>query len=270
MVAGRQQSQQSRTAGGIPEVRTARMSQRHASRALSAYDRSRPIRMLPDLEHEAERARQRAASVDGWLSDAQGRALFEAAAMTDGRGALVEIGCWKGRSTTWLASGARLAGRRVYAIDPHRRSREDPDADTLNEFLANMRRNGLADVVEPLIMTSEQAAAQLAGPIELLFIDGDHSYEAVRRDAELWLARLMEGGTVMFHDVATAGYDGPRRVVRQMVCRSPQFHRIRRVGSMIVAQRTARRGPQAALWATAVGFLLYIYDGKRALRRLRH
>ena len=225
--------------------------------------------MTPNLEQEAERARQRAAAVDGWLSDAQGRALFEAAASATGRGAIVEIGSWKGRSTTWLASGARLAGLRVHAVDPHRGSREDPAADTLTEFRANLAQSGLSDVVEPLVMTSEEASARVDGPIELLFIDGDHSYEGVRRDAELWLPRVMDGGTVMLHDVATAAYNGPRRVVREMVCRDPAFHRIRRVGSMLVAERTARRSARAALWAATAAILMYIYDGKRALRRLR-
>ena len=221
------------------------------------------------LDDEAERTRQRAALVDGWLSEAQGRALFRAAAETTGRGAIVEIGSWKGRSTTWLASGARLAGRRVYAIDPHCRSRENPSAQTLDEFLGNLARNGLADIVEPLVMTSEAAAAHIEGPVELLFIDGDHSYEAVRRDAELWLPRLIEGGTVMFHDVATAAYSGPRRIVREMVCRSPWFHGISRVGSMIVAHRTGGRGPLAAVWGATAWLLLYIFDAKRALRLLR-
>jgi predicted O-methyltransferase YrrM len=181
----------------------------------------------------------------------------------------VEIGSWKGRSTTWLASGARLAGHRVYAIDPHCRSREYPSAETLDEFLGNLARNGLADIVEPLVMTSEAAAAHIEGPVELLFIDGDHSYEAVRRDAELWLPRLIEGGTVMFHDVATAAYSGPRRIVREMVCRSPWFHGISRVGSMVVAHRTRGRGPLAAVWGATAWLLLYIFDAKRALRRLR-
>ena len=223
----------------------------------------------PPLEEQAEHARQRAALVEGWLSDAQGRALFFAAAETDGRGAIVEIGSWKGRSTTWLASGAHLAGRRVYAIDPHRRSREYPGAETLDEFLGTLARNGLAAVVEPLVMTSEEAASRIEGPVELLFIDGDHSYEAVRRDAELWLPRLIEGGTVMFHDAATAAYSGPRRVVREMVCRSPLFHRINRVGSMVVARRIGRRSPRAAAWGAMAGLLLYLFDAKRALRRLR-
>ena len=228
-------------------------------------------RMDPSArERAAELARQQADDVEGWLSEAQGRALFDAAASATGAGAIVEIGSWKGRSTTWLASGARLAGQRVYAIDPHRGSREDPTADTLKEFRDNLARNGVADVVEPMVMTSEEAAASMTRPIELLFIDGDHSYDGVRRDAELWLPRVMEGGTVMFHDVATAAYSGPRRIVQRMVCGNPGFDRIARVGSMFVARRTACRSPLSALWSRTAAILLYLYDAKRLLRRLRH
>jgi predicted O-methyltransferase YrrM len=224
----------------------------------------------PDRERAAGVARQQANDVEGWLSEAQGRALFDAAAAATGAGVIVEIGSWKGRSTIWLASGARLAGQRVYAIDPHRGSREDPTADTLRDFQVNLARTGLADVVEPMVMSSAEAAARIPGPVELLFIDGDHSYEGVRRDAELWLPRLMDGGIVMFHDVATAAYSGPRRIVRRMVCLSPRFDAIARVGSMVVARRTARRSPRAALWSRTAAMLLYLYDGKQALRRLRH
>jgi predicted O-methyltransferase YrrM len=223
-----------------------------------------------DRERAAELARQQAAAIEGWLSDAQGRALFDAAASSTGAGVIVEIGSWKGRSTTWLAAGARLAGQRVYAVDPHRGSREDPGADTLNEFLGNLARNGLADVVEPLVMSSEEAAASMTRPIEVLFIDGDHSYQGVRRDAELWLPRLMDGGKVLFHDVATAAYSGPRRIVRRMVCHNPRFDGVARVGSMIVARRTARRSARSALWSRTAASLLYLYDIKQALRRMRH
>ena len=121
-----------------------------------------------------DEVRPLAASIEGWLSDAQGCALFRAAAATTGKGLIVEIGSWKGRSTAWLAAGARLAAARVYAVDPHIGSREDPDAATLAAFRANLTDAGLADVVEPLVMTSVEAARMLDGPVELLFIDGNH------------------------------------------------------------------------------------------------
>jgi predicted O-methyltransferase YrrM len=222
---------------------------------------------------DVDAVRRVAATVEGWLSEAQGRALYAAAAAASGRGALVEIGSWKGRSTVWLAHGARTRGLRVYAVDPHRGSREDPAARTLDAFMANLARAGVVDAVEPLVMTSAEATRAIAGPVELLFVDGDHSVAGARHDADLWLPRVMAGGTVLFHDVATSGYSGPRRVFQARICRSPAYHRIRRVGSMAIAERTVRRSAWQALRARLFGVLLYRYDlegtVKRRLRRLR-
>ena len=39
------------------------------------------------------------------------------------------------------------------------------------------------------------------GLADLLFIDGDHSYEGVRRDYELYAPLVVDGGLIAFHDV---------------------------------------------------------------------
>lgn len=36
--------------------------------------------------------------------------------------------------------------------------------------------------------------------INLLFIDGDHSYEGCKRDIEAWVPHMVEHGTILFHD----------------------------------------------------------------------
>jgi len=42
----------------------------------------------------------------------------------------------------------------------------------------------------------------LAGKkLDLLFIDGDHSYEGVKRDWEMYSPLMREGGVVVFHDI---------------------------------------------------------------------
>lgn len=40
------------------------------------------------------------------------------------------------------------------------------------------------------------------GAIDLLFIDGDHSYEGVSRDIAAWLPYVKPGGVAIFHDAA--------------------------------------------------------------------
>jgi predicted O-methyltransferase YrrM len=47
------------------------------------------------------------------------------------------------------------------------------------------------------------------GPLDLLFIDGDHAYESVRRDYELYAPLVRVGGTVAFHDIV----EGPESSV---------------------------------------------------------
>lgn len=49
--------------------------------------------------------------------------------------------------------------------------------------------------------TVEKVRRALDGPIDFLFIDGDHSYEGVRADWELYSPLVRPGGLVAFHDV---------------------------------------------------------------------
>jgi predicted O-methyltransferase YrrM len=51
--------------------------------------------------------------------------------------------------------------------------------------------------------TLEETKRLLSGrPIDLLFIDGDHTYEGVKKDWEMYSPLVRSGGLIVFHDVA--------------------------------------------------------------------
>jgi len=71
-------------------------------------------------------------------------------------------------------------------------------------------RTTLFDGVEADIVRArfEEAVESFEdGSIDVLHIDGLHTYEATKRDHELWGSKLKENGIILFHDVAeSAGY----------------------------------------------------------------
>ncbi|MBW8005269.1 MAG: class I SAM-dependent methyltransferase, partial [candidate division NC10 bacterium] len=143
--------------------------------------------------------------VHGWLTHSEGQLLFRLAKACTGRGVIVEIGSWKGKSTIWLAKGSRSGNKvKIHAIDPHTGSPEEAKSYgkvlTFEEFTANVKNAGVDDTVIPIIKTSSEAAQEFREPIELIFIDGDHQYDMVKLDFELWFPKVIDGGIMAFHD----------------------------------------------------------------------
>ena len=48
---------------------------------------------------------------------------------------------------------------------------------------------------------SQDVSALWSKPISLLFIDGDHSYEGVKKDTLSWEPFIKRGGTILYHDI---------------------------------------------------------------------
>jgi predicted O-methyltransferase YrrM len=125
---------------------------------------------------------------------------------------VVEIGAWKG-GTALLWS--RIALEKVVSVDlpmgPFGGATAHLDiaaCEKRNSEIAERCPNFvgiLGNSQEP--KTLGAAARALDGKlVDLLFIDGDHTYEGVKRDFEAWSQIVKPGGWVAFHDIA----DTPR------------------------------------------------------------
>jgi predicted O-methyltransferase YrrM len=115
----------------------------------------------------------------------------------------VEIGSARGRSAASIGMALKENGAgRLYAIDPHRQT-EWNDDDSVNSFAhisRNLEKLQLGDQVEIVRKTSDEAAAGWSRRIDMIFIDGDHSFEGVKRDWDLFVPHVREFGVVIFHD----------------------------------------------------------------------
>jgi predicted O-methyltransferase YrrM len=156
--------------------------------------------------------------VEGWLSLPEVR--FLSALAKDALADIVEIGCYRGRSTIALSWGAVESGRLVHSVDPHQPTTgvyggKFGPADR-EAYYRNMLASGMAQRAALINLTSEQAGRSWHGPIGLLFLDGDHRYEAVRRDIDVWVPHLVAGGVVVFDDASDPD-GGPSKVIGELV-----------------------------------------------------
>ncbi|MDK2849781.1 MAG: 1-O-methyltransferase [Candidatus Woesearchaeota archaeon] len=175
----------------------------------------------------------------GWLSDREGELLFNLAKNCKGRGVIVEIGSCNGRSTVWLASGSKSGNKvKIYAIDPHStpsKHQKGKRNKSFEEFKKNIKNAGVDDIIIPIVKTSEEAAKTFNKPVELIFIDGDHKYESVKLDFDLWFPKVINGGIMAFHD--TLSWPGPKKVVDNFVYKSKHFKNVKFVDSITFAQK---------------------------------
>lgn len=182
-------------------------------------------------------------SIEEFLSGTEGMTSFEEAkllyelAREVRSGCIVEVGAYRGRTAVALGRGS-LDGHRVpvFTIEPHETftgvlgGRFGP-ADA-GAFHKAMLETGCYHVVRLVNLSSEQVVQGWRLPVALLWIDGDHRYEGVRRDFESWRPYLMEGATVVFDDASDPSI-GPYRLIGEILA-SGKAEKVRESGKMMV------------------------------------
>jgi predicted O-methyltransferase YrrM len=149
---------------------------------------------------------------------------------------VVEIGSAQGASTCFIAQGLRENGfGRLTAIDPHVRTdwNDVGATDSYETLVKNLRSLDLIAQVEVVRDFSAQVGARWSDPIDLLFIDGDHSFERVQEDWRLFSPFVREFGCVAFHDTLWDRRPDPRWALADMGV--PRFvDQLRREGYPVV------------------------------------
>jgi hypothetical protein len=104
---------------------------------------------------------------------------------------IVEIGALHGGTLwAWQQLGARVIGVDLPPAGM-------PEGPTVNDEGMSVI---LGDSHDP--DTVDALLEELAGePIDMLFIDGDHTYEGVKADFEMYSPLVREGGVIGFHDI---------------------------------------------------------------------
>lgn len=197
-----------------------------------------------------------ARAVRGFMPEPEGLALYDTAAGYAPRGPVAEIGTYCGKSTIYLAAGAREAGQLVITVDHHHGSEEnqpgweyhDPQLvdpvtgrlDTLPHFRSTLAAAGLEDHVIAVVGRSAAVAGLWRTPLGMLFIDGGHTDAAATADYQGWAPWVAPGGALAIHDVFPDPADGgqaPFRIYqRALACGA--FRQVRAEGSLRVLERT--------------------------------
>ncbi|KNX39570.1 class I SAM-dependent methyltransferase [Luteipulveratus halotolerans] len=162
------------------------------------------------------------AATKGFMPDDEGAALYDVARSTL-PGTWLEIGTYCGKSTILLGSAAREVGAQVVTVDHHHGSEENQpgwewhdtsmvDArtdrlDTLPTFRQTLDDH-VSDTVSAVIATTAQVAQWWCTPVQLLFLDGNHTEETAQHDYRAFAPHVVPGGVLLVHDVFPDPADG--------------------------------------------------------------
>jgi predicted O-methyltransferase YrrM len=110
-----------------------------------------------------------------------------------------EIGSYVGSSTCFLAAAASFKQGGVHAVDTWKNDAmpNEPLEDTWDRFVQNTARFGL-------FITAHRGGASdvkdEVPQVDLLFLDGDHSYEGTLAHLSDYAPKIVAGGTLAVHD----------------------------------------------------------------------
>ena len=175
------------------------------------------LRLPASFDTTVDALVDRAMRIEGWTTPRELRFLALLAACPTTTGSVIEIGSYRGRSTTLLARAAELASNvPIIAVDHFLQS------GAYAAFQQSVRAAGAESLIEFHQMMSWELSVGWDRPLRLLWIDGNHTYAATRRDLDVFAPYLADGAIVAIDDVLNR-FEGSLRVFMEDILLSPHY-----------------------------------------------
>lgn len=210
--------------------------------SLNAFSETIPVLKL-DLDYSGTELENITSKIDGCLFPGEEVFLAQLAKSCTGKGVIVEIGSYLGRSGVSLGLGSMQGSRTMVFTFDHFEG--DPFMKVSIDQFETLKRNVTRAGVDSIVLTStdpsDKAVRNFSDPIELLFIDANHTFEEVEQDYLSWSPKVISGGCIAFHDtfdpvMGGLRFDGPLRVI-QKHCVSPEWKIVGRFQSITVVKK---------------------------------
>ncbi len=154
----------------------------------------------------------------------------------------VEIGRFKGGST-FLIAASMCPASRLLSIDNHTKMNLPEMGLLFDKALTGaLARFGLAERVTLAVADSATVPVEPES-VDLIFFDGDHSYEGICRDFQHWQHAMKPEGHMLFHDATATRahatvHEGVARLLQE-IAHEPHFVRRGAAGSLVHLERTS-------------------------------
>lgn len=163
-------------------------------------------------------------SVEGWFN--MEKEYLELLEQCPENGIFVELGCFKGKSTSFIVTEIVNKGKLVkyYTVDSfegHTDSNDNKEVEAykgISDIEIDFDRNTkhLEGKFQKIKSLSHEAANLFEdNSVDICFIDAGHSYEAVKKDIESWLPKMKKGGIISGHDYNA--WEGVNKAVNEVL-----------------------------------------------------